>query len=123
MPITGISHVAYRRASAAKTVEFYSGVLGLPYRYAIAENRVPSTGEHFPHINIFIEVSPGTHPGFFELADSQHMQFDPNTPRWVQHLALSVETTQEVHAFRERLSAAGVDVVGAYAEVWLKQAV
>ena len=50
MPITGISHVAYRCASAAKTVEFYSGVLGMPYRYAIAENKVPSTGEHFPHI-------------------------------------------------------------------------
>jgi catechol-2,3-dioxygenase len=40
------------------------------------------------------------------------MQFDPHTPRWVQHLALSVETTQEVRAFRERLIAAGVDVVG-----------
>jgi len=78
MPITGISHVAYRCASAAKTVEFYSGVLGMPYRYAIAENKVPSTGEHFPHIHIFIEIASGTYLGFFELADAPPLGFAPN---------------------------------------------
>jgi len=51
----------------SQTGDFYGRLLGLPYRYAIAENRVPSTGEHFPHINIFIEVSPETYLGFFEL--------------------------------------------------------
>jgi catechol 2,3-dioxygenase-like lactoylglutathione lyase family enzyme len=112
MPITGISHVAYRCASAAQTVQFYSGVLGMPYRYAIAENKVPSTGEHFPHIHIFIEIAPGTYLGFFELADAPPLSFDKSTPRWVQHLALRVESVQEVHEFRERLVAAGIEVVG-----------
>jgi glyoxylase I family protein len=112
MGFQGISHVAYRCSSAADTVAFYSDILGMRYSYGVAENVVPSTGEFFPHIHIFIEIAPETYLGFFELAEAPEMGFDANTPRWVQHLALSVGSIEEVQAYRERLVRAGIDVVG-----------
>jgi catechol 2,3-dioxygenase-like lactoylglutathione lyase family enzyme len=112
MKFAGISHVAYRCNNAAETVAFYEGILGMPYSFGVAENLVPSTGEFSPHIHIFIEISANTYLGFFELADSKEMAFDPNTPNWVQHLALRVDTVDDVQFYRERLLTAGVPVVG-----------
>lgn len=112
MKITHLSHVAFRCNNARETVEFYTRNLGLRYHFAVAENRVPSTGAFDPHIHVFLEVAPGSYLAFFELAEAQPAIRDPNTPVWVQHVALHVETVAEVQAFKERLEAAGVDVLG-----------
>lgn len=112
MPLTGVSHVAYRCRNAAETVDFYSRALGMPYKFAVAENEVPSTGEFVPHIHIFIEIVPGTYLGFFELAEGPDQTFDENTPRWVQHLAFSVDSVEEVRQYRDKLVAYGLDVLG-----------
>jgi catechol-2,3-dioxygenase len=37
---------------------------------------------------------------------------DPNTPVWCQHLAFKVDSVAELEATRQRLQAAGIDVVG-----------
>lgn len=112
MPLTGVSHVAYRCRNAAEIVDFYHRKLRMRYSFAVAENQVPSTGEFFPHIHIFIEIIPGTYLGFFELADCPDMTFDEKTPRWVQHLALSVSSVEEVQRYRDRLVEAEVEVLG-----------
>jgi glyoxylase I family protein len=112
MSIAAISHVAYRCKNAAETVDFYQRHLGLRYSYAVAENKVPSTGEHHPHIHIFLELADKSCLGFFELAGIPEMTFDPNTPKWVQHIALRVDSVEEVQAVKDRLVAAGIDVLG-----------
>jgi catechol 2,3-dioxygenase-like lactoylglutathione lyase family enzyme len=112
MTIRHFSHVAYRCTNARETVEFYTKMLGLEYKFAVAENRVPSTGEFSPHIHIFLEVAPGSYLAFFELAEAPPMSFDPNTPSWVQHIALRVDTEGEVAAFKKRLDEAGISTLG-----------
>ncbi|EYS91623.1 glyoxalase [Cupriavidus sp. SK-4] len=112
MPIQRFSHVAYRCVDARKTVDFYTQLLGLEFAFAVAENYVPSTGRFDPHIHVFLRVSPGSYLAFFELSEAAEMGFDPNTPDWVQHIALQVPSVEEVSSFKEALENAGIAVIG-----------
>ena len=107
-----LHHVAYRCRDAAETTRFYRELLGLPLDMALAENRVPSTGEWSPHIHIFFKLDDGSYIAFFELPESPDMQMDPATPDWVQHLALRVADMETLLATKARLEAAGVSVLG-----------
>jgi glyoxylase I family protein len=112
MSIQRFSHVAYRCVDARKTVDFYTQLLGLEYTFAVAENYVPSTGKFDPHIHVFLQVSQGSYLAFFELSEAPEMGFDPNTPDWVQHIALQASSVEEVQKFKEILEKADVQVLG-----------
>ena len=86
----GIHHAAYRCKDAKETVEWYARVLGMTYTTAFAEDHVPSTGEYDPYMHIFLDAGNGNILAFFELPNQPEMGKDPNTPQWVQHLALKV---------------------------------
>lgn len=49
---------------------------------------------------------------FFDLGDGQIAEPSPNTPSWVNHIALRVDTVEALEAARKRLTAAGVSVLG-----------
>ncbi|OAV06931.1 Glyoxalase family protein [Moraxella catarrhalis] len=54
MSITqGVRHVAYRCKDAKETVEWYQKHLNMDFVLAIAEDKVPSTGEPDPYMHIF----------------------------------------------------------------------
>jgi catechol 2,3-dioxygenase-like lactoylglutathione lyase family enzyme len=91
MVIEKIHHVAYRCADAAETVRFYKSVLDMNLIGAIAEDRVPSTKAPDPYMHIFLDAGAGNILAFFELPNSPPMGRDPNTPDWVQHIALQVK--------------------------------
>ena len=112
MALQQLHHVAYRCRDAQEAVDFYTGLLDLDFTTALAENYVPSTGEWSPHIHIFFQMKDGSSIAFFELPEDKPMQLDPNTPDWVQHLALRVDTMDELLAYKARLQAAGVKVIG-----------
>lgn len=112
MPIQSLHHVAYRCKDAQQTVDFYTKVLGLEFAMAMAEDTVPSTGEFSPYMHIFFRMPDGSCVAFFELPEAAPMGRDPNTPEWVQHLALRVESEQELLAAKARIEAAGVSVIG-----------
>ena len=112
MDVQGLHHVAYRCRDAKQTTEFYKEYLGLELTIAIAENKVPSTGEWSPHVHIFLKMADGSFLAFFELPESPEMELDQNTPDWVQHLALKVPDMDALNAAKDRLVAGGVDVVG-----------
>lgn len=112
MNVQGLHHVAYRCRDAKETTEFYKKYMDLELSIAIAENKVPSTGEWSPHIHIFLKMQDGSYLAFFELPESPDMEMDQNTPDWVQHLALKVPDMETLLAAKERLVAGGVDVVG-----------
>ena len=112
MPIRKIHHVAYRCKDAKATVEWYQKHLGMDFVLAIAEDQVPSTKAPDPYMHIFLDAGGGNVLAFFELPNSPEMGRDPNTPAWVQHIALEVDSMDELHGTKARLQAAGIEVIG-----------
>ncbi len=112
MSLTGIHHVAYRCRDAKRTVDFYRQHLGMDFKLAIAEDRVPSTGEDDPYMHVFLDAGGGNVLAFFELPNSPDMDRDRNTPEWVQHIAFEVASVEELLATKLRLESAGIEVLG-----------
>lgn len=109
---TGLHHVAYRCNDAQETVDFYTKVLKLPYIMAFSEDRVPSTKEPDPYMHIFFDIGDGSALAFFELPNSKPPQKDPNTPGWVQHLALKVKDYDTLLQAKATVEGMGLDVIG-----------
>ena len=74
MDVKSLHHVAYRCKDAKTTADFYTKALGLEYAMAVAEDRVPSTGEQSPYMHIFFRMDDGSYVAFFELPDSPEMK-------------------------------------------------
>ena len=112
MKISKIHHVAYRCKDAKETVEWYGKYLNMDFVLAIAENEVPSTKEQDPYMHVFLDAGGGNILAFFELPTRAPMGRDQNTPDWVQHLALQVDSVDELVETKARLEADGIGVVG-----------
>ena len=110
--IRGLHHFAYRCRDAEETRAFYEDLLGLPLVHVITSERVPSTGEHCPYCHVFFRMRDSSCLAFFDLGDGRSTASDPETPGWVNHLALEVADEAELLAAKARLEAAGVEVVG-----------
>ena len=111
-PIHGLHHFAWRCRDAEETRHFYEDLLGLPLAHVIKADTVPSTGEHCPYVHVFFEMKDGSYIAFFDLGDNEAAVPSPNTPPWVNHLALRMDTIEEVIDAKKRLEAAGIDVIG-----------
>ena len=112
MKVSKIHHVAYRCKDAKETVEWYARYLDMGFILAIAENEVPSTRAPDPYMHVFLDAGNGNVLAFFELPTQPEMGKDPNTPDWVQHLALEVDSMDELNAAKARLEADGHEVLG-----------
>jgi catechol 2,3-dioxygenase-like lactoylglutathione lyase family enzyme len=110
--ILGLHHYAYRCRDAEQTRAFYEDVLGLPLAHTIEADVVPSTGEHCPYMHIFFRMGDGSYMAFFDLGDDEAAQPSPNTPSWVNHIALSVQSIDVLERMQARLHAAGVHTLG-----------
>ncbi len=111
-PVLGLHHFAWRCRDAEETRHFYEDLLCLPLTHVIRADRVPSTGELCPYVHLFFELADGSSVAFFDLGDGQASLPSPNTPAWVNHLALRVESRDALESARKRLLDAGVDVLG-----------
>jgi len=112
MELRGVHHVAYRCNDAKETVEWYQKYLDMKFILAIAENEVPSTREPDPYMHVFLDAGGGNVLAFFELPTKEKMDRDRNTPTWVQHLALKVDSINVLLAAKKRLQEGGHDVLG-----------
>ncbi|MDB5713946.1 MAG: hypothetical protein JWO15_1343 [Sphingomonadales bacterium] len=110
--IRKLHHVAYRCRDAGRTADFYTKALGLKFTMAMSEARVPTTGEPCPYMHIFFQMADGSHIAFFDLPEQSPMELDPNTPPWVQHIALEMDNAEELDQAVVRLKEYGVDVIG-----------
>lgn len=111
-PVRGLHHFAWRCKDAEETRAFYEDLLGLPLVHVIKKEHVPSTGEHCPYVHIFFRMTDGSCMAFFDLGDNLASAASPNTPAWVNHIALRVSTRDDLKAMKERLERHGVRVVG-----------
>lgn len=110
--LRGVHHVAYRCRDAKETVDWYGRHLGMDFILAIAEDEVPSTKEPDPYMHVFLDAGGGNVLAFFELPSKPDMDRDRNTPAWVQHLALKVDSEADLLAAKSRLESAGIKVIG-----------
>jgi len=110
--IEKIHHVAYRCKDANETVEWYKKNLNMDFILAFAEDHVPSTKAFDPYMHVFLDAGNGNVLAFFEVPNQPEMGFDPNTPSWVQHLALKVKDRDALIVAKEHLENAGIDVIG-----------
>lgn len=110
--IEGLHHHAYRCRDAEETRRFYEDILGLPLVHVLYNEAVPSTKEKTPHVHIFFQMPDKSFLAFFDLGDNVASEPSPNTPAWVNHLALKVGSVEKVVAAKERLQAANIDVLG-----------
>jgi catechol 2,3-dioxygenase-like lactoylglutathione lyase family enzyme len=108
----GFHHVAYRCRDAKRTVEFYRDVLGMDFQLAIAEDRVPSTGDPDPYMHVFLDAGNGNVLAFFELPAAPEMGRDEATPQWVQHIAFRVADMDSLIAAKVQAEAHGLEVLG-----------
>ncbi|WP_420227556.1 VOC family protein [Pigmentiphaga litoralis] len=112
VPVLGLHHFAWRCRDSEETRQFYEDLLGLPLVHVIKSDHVPSTGEYCPYVHIFFQMRDGSYIAFFDLGDDVKAEPSPNTPPWVNHIALRVESVAALRAAKARLDAAGVEVLG-----------
>ncbi len=112
VPVRGLHHFAWRCRDAEETRHFYEDLLGLPLVHIIRSDVVPSTGEHCPYVHIFFQMADGSCVAFFDLGDDIAAEPSPNTPMWVNHIALRVDSIDRLQQAKQRLEAAGIEVVG-----------
>jgi catechol 2,3-dioxygenase-like lactoylglutathione lyase family enzyme len=110
--VLGLHHFAWRCRDAEETRHFYEDLLGLPLVHVIRLDRVPSTGEYCPYVHLFFEMADGSNIAFFDLGDKTAALPSPNTPPWVNHLALRLASLDELETMKQRLAAHGVEVLG-----------
>ncbi len=111
-PINGLHHFAWRCRDAEETRHFYEDLLGLPLFHYIRADIVPSTGEYCPYVHLFFRMTDGSCLAFFDLGDNQLASPSPNTPAWVNHIALKVDSVADLISMKARLEAQGVAVLG-----------
>ncbi len=112
MLIRRIHHVAYRCRDAKRTVDWYGKHLGMKLVLVIAEDEVPSTKAPDPYMHVFLDAGGGSILAFFELPNQAPMDRDRNTPDWVQHFAMEVDSVETLLATKARLESAGIEVLG-----------
>jgi catechol 2,3-dioxygenase-like lactoylglutathione lyase family enzyme len=110
--IKGLYHFAFPCRDAEETRHFYEDLLGLPLVHCMRSDAVPSSGEKRPYAHIFFEMGDGSYVAFFDLGGDERPAPSPNTPDWVQHLALEVDNIEAVLKHKQNLEAAGVEVRG-----------
>jgi len=110
--VEGLHHFAWRCKDAEQTRHFYEDLLGMPLVHLIQQDHVPSTGEYCPYVHIFFQMRDGSYIAFFDLGDDTSALPSANTPAWVNHIALRVETLDELIRFKTRLEEHGVEVLG-----------
>lgn len=111
-PVLGLHHFAWRCRNAEETRRFYEDILGLPLVHVIRLDRVPSTGEYCPYVHLFFEMADGSYIAFFDLGDDTAAEPSPNTPSWVNHIALRVGSLEALETMKQRLVDHGIDVIG-----------
>ncbi len=111
-PVLGLHHFAWRCRDAEETRGFYEDLLGLPLVHLIRQDHVPSTGEYCPYVHLFFRMQDGSCIAFFDLGDGQAAAPSPNTPAWVNHIALRVKDRDDLAAMLARLRGAGVELLG-----------
>lgn len=106
-----LNHIAYPTWDSQRTHDFYTQVLKCPFLAAIRLDEVPSSGEQTPYLHTFFGLQDGGAIAFFEVEGLPDPGPD-SVPSWIRHIALNVDSMEELHAWKAHFEAEGVEVAG-----------
>lgn len=106
-----LNHIANPTWDTGATYRFYTEVLGCELVAAVEEDRVPSTGAPDAFLHTFFQMSTGECIAFFEVEDLPPAG-DDGVPDWIRHIALNVDSREELAAWQEHLDEHGVEYRG-----------
>lgn len=107
-----LNHAAYPTFDTGATYRFYTELLGCSFVAAVRKDAVPSTGAPTPFLHTFFAMESGECIAFFEVEGMAEPTQSDGIPSWIRHLALSMESPEAVTETKDRLEAAGIDVLG-----------
>ena len=110
MNLQGINHLAFITSDMVKTIRFYRDLLNLKLSTGIG---------HDGYRHYFFQFPDGvTHVAFFEYdgASAMNKKFPGDRtqlPLGFDHVSFTVDSREDLFAFKDRLEAAGIEVEGA----------
>ena len=111
-PPAMFSHIAHVTHDAEGTADFYTRILGMELAQAVMDDGIPSTGDPVPYFHIFFRLGDGSTIAFFE-ADLPDQPPPPHPAYKIfNHIAMQVDSVDEVHRWQRRLTELGIDVLG-----------
>ena len=113
----GVHHIAFSTADMKGQLEFFSDVLGMPLVAIFPMHGVPGG------IHAFLEGKSDCLISFVQLPANADIEIEygkthagngamPSAPGTMQHLALVVDSDDELLALRDRIRSRGVNVIG-----------
>lgn len=111
-PIRGAHHVAYRCLDAEQTRWFYEDVLGLPLAAAMVFPAVPGTEEDVEYMHLFFDLGDGKYIAFFDAPGNAADDAFTRRHSFDVHVAMEVESEEELLAMQKRIAAAGKTAFG-----------
>ena len=108
--VLGLHHYAYKCKDQYETIHFYRDILNLPYVHRIEKDYVPSTGKYEPYAHIFFQLKDGSHIAFFDTYDKKTVKY--YCADWINHIAFSVSSLEDLDIAKKRLNEHGIDVIG-----------
>jgi len=109
--VRGVDHVAYPTWKPEETIRFYRDILGFPLVHCIL---APGWGNdpHPDFAHFFFDVGAGARIAFFYYF-GEPPYHDPNVSHLIsksRHLALLVDTKEELDHYRKRMQDAGYEM-------------
>jgi len=104
-----LNHVAYPTTDTGATYRFYTEILGFRLVAAVRGDRDPESNTSKPHLHTFFAMRSGEVIAFFDIEGAEKPTRD-KLPTWVRHFAMSVDSHDELLAWRQRLLDHGVQV-------------
>lgn len=108
-----LNHAAWVTHDVAATADFYIRIMGMELASTVYDDTVPSTGEDFPYFHVFFKMKDGSTIAFFEAPDVPP-RAKPSHPAYevFEHIALQVDTREDVMRWYEWLTANDIPIVG-----------
>jgi catechol 2,3-dioxygenase-like lactoylglutathione lyase family enzyme len=110
--VAGVDHVAYATFKPAETVHFYRDVLGFPLVATITA-KAWGHPDQPDFVHFFFDVGAGAHIAFFYYfgVEPHEDLVAPKLLARARHLALSVETVEDLDMYQQRLEQAGIPLL------------
>jgi catechol 2,3-dioxygenase-like lactoylglutathione lyase family enzyme len=104
-----LNHVAYPTTDTGATYRFYTEILGFTLVAAVRGDKDPESNSSKPHLHTFFSMRSGEVIAFFDIEGLEKPKRD-HFPTWVRHFAMSVDSYEDLMAWRQRLLDHGVKV-------------
>ena len=114
LKLHGVDHTAHPTWKLKETVDFYRDVMGLPLVHAItAKGWGREKEQHADFLHIFFDSGNGSNIAFFYYIGTgqpESLKVPKGYMSMANHTAWSVETMNDLMAWKERLRSFGVTV-------------